>query len=100
MGSRVPPRLKKKILQEWLQGISRDRIALNNKISTGTVTNIIKQSKAAVLDIDLLREVALILRRVNLGLGHFASSIRLKRVLNKFGLSEGKVESMLEEIDR
>jgi len=32
MGSRVPLQLKKKILQEWLKGISRDSIAINNKI--------------------------------------------------------------------
>jgi hypothetical protein len=91
--------LKKKILQEWLQGIPRDSIASNNGMAAGTVTGIITQSKADDPDADLLRAVAVIMRKEGVGLGHFASSIRLKRALNKFGLSEGMVEPMLEEIE-
>jgi hypothetical protein len=45
MGNRTPPQLKKKVIQEWLQGFSRDKIALNNNISSGAVTNIIRLHK-------------------------------------------------------
>ncbi len=99
MGNRIPPALKKKVIQEWLQAFSRDEIALNNNISSGAVTNIIKQSKGDIPDIDLLRETALLIKRGNLDLNHFASSIRLKNMLDKLGISEEKVESLLEDIE-
>jgi hypothetical protein len=99
MGNRVPPQLKKKVIQEWLQGFSRDKIALNNSISLRTVTNIIKQSKDNLPDIDLLRETALFIRKGNLDLNHFAASIRLKNMLYMLGFSEEMVESLLEDIE-
>ena len=60
MGNRIPHQLKKKVIQEWLQAFSRDRIALDNNISSGAVTSIIKQFKGDIPDIDLLRETALL----------------------------------------
>ncbi len=99
MGNRIPPTLKKKVIQEWLQAFSRDKIALNNNISSGAVTSIIKQSKGDIPDIDLLRETALLVKRGNLDLNHFASSIRLKNMLDKLGLGEEMVESLLEDIE-
>ncbi len=99
MGNRIPPTLKKKVIQEWLQAFSRDKIALNNNIRSGAVTSIIKQSKGDIPDIDLLRETALLLKKGNLDLNHFASSIRLKNMLDKLGLGEEMVESLLEGIE-
>ena len=95
MGYKVPPTLKNKVLQEWLQGFSRDYIAIVNNIAAGTVTNIIKQSKDTVFDIDLLREVALTMRKGGVDLNQLASSIRLKNRLDELDLTEEKVESLL-----
>lgn len=98
MGSRVPPSLKKKVLEEWLQGFSRDFIAITNNIAAGTVTNIIKQSKDTVFDIDLLREVALTMRKGGVDLNHFATSIRLKNRLDELDLKEENFESFLDNM--
>jgi hypothetical protein len=68
MGNRIPYQLKKKVIQQWLLALSRDRIALDNNISSGAVTGIIKQSKSEVPDMDLLRETALLLKKGNLTL--------------------------------
>ena len=65
----------------------------------GTVTNIIKQSKDNLPDIDLIRETALFIRKGNLDLNHFAASIRLKNMLGRLGFSEEMVESLLEDIE-
>ncbi len=59
MGNRIPHHIKTKVLREWLQGISRDKIALDNNISEGSVTGIIQQAKINTPDMDLLREIAL-----------------------------------------
>ena len=60
------------------QGISRDQIAKDNDIGIRTFSAIIKDTKQKdIPDIDLLREVALVLKDNDLDLTVFASSIRL-----------------------
>ena len=59
--------------------ISRDQIAKNNDIGAGTVSAIIKDAKQKEIpDIDLLREVSLLLKNEDLDLSVLADSIRLK----------------------
>jgi hypothetical protein len=99
MGSATPYSIKVKVIKEWIQGLSRDKIGQNNGIGTGTVTSIIQQAKANIADIDLLRGLALKIKKENLDLNYFASTVRLKKVLDRLELSEEKVESLLEEID-
>ncbi len=65
----------------------------------GTVTNITKQTKDTIPDIDLLRQVALIMEKGNLDLNHFASSIRLKNIFDRLDLREENVESLIGEIN-
>jgi hypothetical protein len=36
----IPEIIKSRVLSQWLQGLSRDIIALANDISTGAVSNI------------------------------------------------------------
>lgn len=55
MGNRIPHQIKTKFLREWLQGISRDKIALDNNIGEGSVTGITQQAKNSIPDLDLLR---------------------------------------------
>ena len=98
MGNRIPHQIKTKILREWLQGISRDKIALDNNIGEGSVTGIIQQAKNNIPDLDLLREIALEIKKENIDLNHFAPSVRLNRKLNRLGLTEDKIEKLLDEI--
>ena len=99
MGKRIPPQLKIKVLREWLRGISRDAIASNNQIGYGSVSNIIEAIKdKEILDIDLLREVALALKKKNLDVVDFADSLRLKNILDNLGLSEEHIEKLLEHL--
>ena len=73
-----------------LKGVPRDTIASNNSIGGGTVSRIIHESKISNLDIDLLRAVAVKLKNENLDLFYFASSVRLKKILERLGLAEKK----------
>jgi hypothetical protein len=99
MGQKIPPQLKIKVLREWLRGISRDAIASNNQIGYGSVSKIIEAIKdKEILDIDLLREVALALKKKNLDVVGFAGSMRLKNMLDNLGLSEEHIEKLLEHL--
>jgi hypothetical protein len=46
--------------------MSRDEVAKDNDIGAGTVTAIIKDAKQEIPNIDLLREVALVLKKYDL----------------------------------
>ena len=99
MGERIPHSLKKTVVKEWLLGISRDTISSNNGIGGGTVSRIIQEAEMNMPDIVLLREVAVKLKKENLDLNHFASSVRLKKILDRLGLMEEKVELLIEQVN-
>ncbi len=99
MGPPVPHFIKTKVIEEWIQGISRDKIAQNNSIGDGTVTSIIDQSKTNIADIDLMRLLALKMKKENIDLNYFASAFRLKKVLDILELPEKKIEAFIEEMN-
>src|SRR5215212_906132 len=99
MGGRIPHSLKKKVIKEWLQGIPRDTIASNNGIGGGTVSRIIKEAIMNMPDIDMLRGVAVKLNKENLDINYFASSVRLKKILDRLGLTEEKLELLIEQVN-
>ena len=100
MVAKISPSIKIKVLNEWLKGLPRNKIAENNGIGAGTVTDIHQQARNNdIPDIDLMRALALMLKKENLDLNFFASSVRLKRVLDRIGMPEEKLDSLLEEIN-
>jgi hypothetical protein len=99
MVAKIPLSIKTKVLNEWLQGFTRNKIAENNGIGAGTVMGIHQQARNNdIPDIDLMRELALMLKKKGLDVNHFSSSVRLKKVLDRIGFPEEKLESLLEEI--
>jgi len=92
----VPKLIKQRVIKQWLLGMSRDEIAKDNDIGAGTVTAIIKDAKQDIPDIDLLREVALVLKKYDLDLSVFAPSIRIKNKLDEMGLNEDQVETLID----
>src|SRR5919107_5611929 len=99
MEPKVPQSIKERIIKQWLRGIARDQIAEDNEIGAGTVSAIIKDTKQKdIPDIDLLREVDLVLKSNDLDLVVLADSIRLKKKLDDMDLSEDETESFIENI--
>jgi uncharacterized coiled-coil DUF342 family protein len=99
MGVRIPQLLKIKVLNQWLKGVSRDSIAINYQISGGSVSAIIQDFKNKdIPDIDLLRGVAVELRNKDLELNQFASSMRLRKMLDNLDLPEERIEKFLEHL--
>ncbi len=79
--------------------MSRDNIAINNHISSGSVSSIIQEFKnKEIPDIDLFRGVAVSLKRDNVDLLQFASSMRLKKQLDNLDLPEERIEKFLEHL--
>jgi hypothetical protein len=68
---RSPQTIKIRVLRDWVSGLSRSKIASSNNIGQGSVTNIIQQAKGDIPDIDLLREVAVAVRKTGLDLSYF-----------------------------
>ena len=99
MTNPTPRQIKVQVLYQWIQGIPRDKIAENNDIGRGTVTNIIKQFKTNVPDIDLMRQTALQIKKEDLEIFSFAASMRLRRLLEGLEITEDQIESLLEEIN-
>jgi transcriptional regulator with XRE-family HTH domain len=99
MPAKIPKSIRERVIKQWLQGISRDQIAKDNDIGAGTVSSIIKDTKQEIPDIDLLREVALVIKNDDLDLSVLANSIRLKKKLDDMGLNEDQIESLIENIN-
>jgi hypothetical protein len=82
MGQKIPFAIKEKVIDTWLEAKPRNVIADEVDISYGSVSNIIAQTKRdSIKDIDLLRAVAVLLKKNNFDLTFLASSIRLQNRL-------------------
>lgn len=96
---KIPKTIKDEVIRQWLTGKTRDQIARNNEIAFGSVSNIIQETKQGdILDIDLLRELALALKREGWELSQFACSMRLKNLLDNLGMFEEQIEDFLEQL--
>jgi hypothetical protein len=87
MPAAIDTQVKKQVINQWLAGDSRDRIAADNDIGAGTVSNIINEWKKGVedSDYDSVRELAVYSRKEGFRLSHIASSIRISNYIKKLG---------------
>ena len=67
-------------------------------ISTGSVSKIINQSRSDIPDLDLMRQIALMVKKKEIDLNDIVPIIRLKKIIDRFDLSEEKVEEFIEGI--
>lgn len=79
-----------------MAGNSHRDISFGIGISAGTVSTILQECrKGGVTDIDLLRSVAVEMKKQRIGINDLAFSMRLRNMLNIFELPEEKVEKFL-----
>ena len=97
----IDEQIRRKVIQQWFNGLPRDKIAEENNIGTGTVSSIIANYKAGLedLEFDHLRELAVELRRYGLSLSELALHFRLYNYCIKSGAAEDKIESFIENIN-
>ncbi len=94
----IPNSIRNNIIHQWVDGILRDEIAVNNGISAGMISTIINEARSQIRDLDLMREIALNLKKTGLDLNTFASAVRWQNKFNRLGLSEERAESAIEKL--
>ena len=89
--------IKSLVIQKWLSGEARDKIALDLRIGAGTVTNIINQWKMALGsdDADLLRDLAITLKNIGLNYLQCATGTRVATIMRRIGIQEEEFESFM-----
>jgi len=73
------------VIAQYLQGVTRDRIAIENRIGTGTVSNIMDEWKKGVQDSDYesIRELSVFCKKQGITLNALTSCIRLNNYIQK-----------------
>ena len=97
MPAAIDAKVKKQVINQWLSGDSRDRIAADNDIGAGTVSNIINEWKKGLADseYETIRELAVFSKKQGLNLGEHASSVRLRNYIEKLGANQDQIESFI-----
>ena len=92
--------IKRRVVQQWLAGDSRSKIAIDNKIGEGTVYSIVNNFKVGLdnSEFNSARELALLAKKQGLTPGNLASSVRLNNYIVKSGAAEDKIESFIDNI--
>jgi regulator of replication initiation timing len=100
MPSSVPNPSKSLVIQRWLQGEQRDRIADESGLSAGAVTNVVnkwKQEIGLANAVDL-RELAVTLKKIGISPAQCATGFRVAMMINRLGVREDKFESFISDI--
>ena len=92
--------IKRRVVQQWLSGESRDKIAADNNISSGTVTSIVDNYKIGLdnLDFGSFRELMLEAKKQGLTPSELASHTRLYNYFRSSGANEEKIESFITRV--
>jgi uncharacterized protein (UPF0335 family) len=100
MPSQIDEVIRRKVIQQWINGFPRDKIASDLQIGAGSVTNIVSDFKKNLQgsDIDSVRELSVEAKRQGLSVRDLAQHIRLRNYFIKSGASEEKVESFITNV--
>ena len=92
--------VKRRVVQQWLSGEARAKIAIDNNVGEGTVSSIINYYKIGLDDteFDSARQLALAANKQGLNLSELASHARLYNYFIKSGASENEIESFIENV--
>ena len=95
MASAIDELVKRRVIQQWISGCSRDNIAVDNNIGTRTVSSIVNNYKVGIetLDFDSIRQLALEIRRQGLNWSDLGSHFRLHNFI-KSGAEEDKLNRL------
>ncbi|MFL6367788.1 MAG: helix-turn-helix domain-containing protein [Nitrososphaeraceae archaeon] len=92
--------IKRRVVQQWLSGESRDKIAADNNISSGTVTSIVDNYEIRLdnLDFGSFRELMAEAKKQGLTPSELASHTRLYNYFRSSGANEEKIESFITRV--
>jgi len=89
MTQKIPDYIERNVIQGWLLGKSRDEIAIECSISTGSVSNIIKKfvDNLGQYDAETIRELAIQIKKANLTPKACAIGFRVNKLLDNIGIT-------------
>jgi methyl-accepting chemotaxis protein len=96
----IPDHIRSAIINAWMSGKSRDKIAPEVNISTGSVSNIIEQwqNKIGVFDAKNLRELGLALKKAGITPVQCANGLRINNILNQLGIDDDHLFDFLKKL--
>ena len=88
---------KHSVVEDWLNGESRENIALKHTIGSGTVYNIVQEwaNGIGVQLADRLRELSIKLNKNGLTATDCAKGLRILMVFKKYGITEDEDKDMI-----
>jgi hypothetical protein len=94
MPSAIDELIKRRVIQQWFNGETPDKIATDNNIGTGTVSGIVNNYKTQLegSDFDLVRALAAEIRKQGLTFADLVSNIRLYNYFRQSGANEDDIE--------
>jgi hypothetical protein len=100
MPSKLPDNIKSLVVQKWLAGFQRDKIAFDLGISAGAVTNIINgwRNGLGSYSADELRDMAITLRRIGISPTQCVAGFRVATILRRLGVQEDNFESFMSSV--
>jgi cell division protein FtsB len=99
LGGKIPRNIKVKVIRDWLDGLTRERIVKKEDVGAGSVTGIIQEARKEeeYNDIDLLREVAVRSKEEGIGLPLLAFATKLKRIMEENDINEDQIEPIIQD---
>src|SRR5919197_1077572 len=100
MPASIEASIKTRVIQQWLSGDPRPKIALDTDIGEGTVGSIINYFKIGLdnSEFDSAREIALAAKKQGLNLSDLASNFRLHNFIKTSGAALEDIESFIVNI--
>jgi hypothetical protein len=96
----TPEHIKSAVIDAWLMGKTRDNIASEFNVSTGSVSNIIEQwqNMIGVYDANNLRELGLALKKARISPVQCADGLRITNLIKQLGIDEKHLNDFLNNL--
>jgi hypothetical protein len=100
MPSSIDEIVRRRVIQQWLSGEPRDKIASDLQIGAGTVSGIVSDYKKNLQGSDLgsVREFAVEAKKQGFTLSDLSAHIRLHNFFIKSGAAEDRIESFITNV--
>ena|SRR5919199_1701071 len=92
--------VKRRVVQLWLSGEARDKIAIDNNIGSGTVSIIVDDYKTRLdnFDLDSFRQLTVEAKKRGMTTSDLASFFRLYNFFRSSGVKENEMSHSLQRL--
>ena len=96
----TPEHIKSAVIDVWLMGKTRDNIASEFNVSTGTVSNILEQwqNMIGVYEANNLRKLGLALKKAGISPVQCADGLRITNLMKQLGIDEEHLNDFLNNL--